>query len=43
MRIDKKARAGILRFIVLDEIGKPTIMHSPTDEILFTAFQEIAQ
>lgn len=43
MRIDKKSRAGNLRFIVLDEVGKPTIMHSPTDEILFTAFQEIAQ
>lgn len=43
MRIDKKARAGNLRFVVLDEIGKPNIMLSPTDEILFTAFQEIAQ
>ena len=43
MRIDKKARAGNLRFIVLDEVGKPRVMHSPTDEILFTAFQEIAQ
>ena len=42
IRIDKKARAGSLRFIVLDEIGKPRIMHAPTDEILFTAFQEIA-
>lgn len=43
MRIDKKARAGNLRFIVLDELGKPRVMHAPTDEILFTAFQEIAQ
>jgi 3-dehydroquinate synthase len=43
MRIDKKARAGNLRFVVLDEIGKPRIMHAPTDEILFTAFQEIAE
>ena len=43
MRIDKKARAGSLRFIVLDEIGKPRIMHAPTDEILFTAFQELAE
>jgi 3-dehydroquinate synthase len=43
MRIDKKSRSGNLRFVVLDQIGKPTIMHSPTDEILFTAFQEIAQ
>ena len=43
MRVDKKARAGSLRFIVLDEIGKPRIMHAPTDEILFTTFQEIAE
>lgn len=43
MRIDKKSRGGALRFVVLDDIGKPTIMHAPTDEILFAAFQEISQ
>lgn len=43
MRIDKKARFGVLRFVVLDRIGRPTIMQSPTEEIMFTAFQEIAQ
>jgi 3-dehydroquinate synthase len=43
MRVDKKSRGGNLRFTVLDQIGKPTIMHAPTDEILFAAFQEIAQ
>lgn len=43
MKVDKKSRGGNLRFVVLDEIGKPTIMHSPTEEILFTAFQEIAK
>lgn len=43
MQIDKKARGGNLRFVVLDEIGKPTIMLAPTEEILFAAFQEIAQ
>jgi 3-dehydroquinate synthase len=42
MRIDKKSRGGNLRFVVLDQIGKPTIMNGVTDEILFTAFQEIA-
>jgi 3-dehydroquinate synthase len=42
MRIDKKSRGGSLRFVVLDQIGKPTIMNAVTDEILFTAFQEIA-
>jgi 3-dehydroquinate synthase len=43
MQIDKKSRGGNLRFVVLDEIAKPTIMHAPTEEILFAAFQEIAQ
>ena len=43
MQVDKKSRGGNLRFVVLDEIGKPTIMHAPTEEILFAAFQEIAQ
>lgn len=43
MKIDKKSRAGSLRFVVLDAIAKPTIMHSPAEEILFAAFQEIAQ
>jgi 3-dehydroquinate synthase len=43
MRIDKKSRGGNLRFVVLDHVGKPTIMQGVTDEILFTAFQEIAE
>ena len=42
MQLDKKSRAGVLRFVVLDEIAKPTIMQAPTEEILFAAFQEIA-
>lgn len=42
MQIDKKARSGVLRFVVLDEIGRPTIMQAPTDEMLFAAFGEIA-
>lgn len=43
MRLDKKSRGGNLRFVVLDDIGKPAIMHAPTEEILFAAFQEIAK
>jgi 3-dehydroquinate synthase len=43
MQIDKKSRGGNLRFVVLDEVGKPTIMHAPTEEILFAAYQEIAE
>lgn len=43
MQRDKKSRAGNLRFIVLDAIGKPTVLTAPTNEILFTAYQEIAE
>jgi 3-dehydroquinate synthase len=41
MQRDKKSRAGQLRFVVLDDITKPTIMTAPTNEMLFAAYQEI--
>lgn len=43
MQRDKKARAGTLRFVVLDDLAKPTIMTAPTPEMLFAAFQEIVE
>ena len=43
MQVDKKSRGGNLRFVVLDDVGKPTIMHAPTEEILYAAYQEIAK
>ncbi|THG33045.1 3-dehydroquinate synthase [Naasia lichenicola] len=42
MRRDKKARGAMLRFIVLDDIGKPTVLRAPEDQLLFAAYQEIA-
>lgn len=41
MQRDKKSRAGTLRFVVLDAIGKPTIMAAPAPELLHAAYQEI--
>jgi len=41
MQRDKKSRAGTLRFVVLDDLAKPTIMTAPTPEMLFAAFQEV--
>lgn len=41
MKKDKKGRAGMLRFVILDGIGRPGILEAPTDELLFTAFQAI--
>jgi 3-dehydroquinate synthase len=43
MQRDKKSRSGNLRFVVLDDIAKPTIMSAPTPEMLFAAFQEIVE
>ncbi len=41
MQRDKKARAGMMRFIVLDEVGKPRVLAGPEEATLFTAYQEI--
>lgn len=41
MRKDKKTRAGVLRFIVLDDIGKPTVLTGPEDALLFAAYQDV--
>ena len=42
MRRDKKARAGLLRFVLLDGIGRTSVLNGPEDHLLFTAFQELA-
>lgn len=42
MQRDKKARAGHLRFIVLDDIAKPSVLTAPDESLLYLAYQEIA-
>jgi len=42
MQRDKKARGSMLRFIVLDAIGRPTVLAGPEPALLFAAYQEIA-
>ncbi len=41
MQRDKKTRSGMLRFVVLDDIGKPTMMEGPDASLLFSAYQAI--
>ncbi|MGG5174284.1 3-dehydroquinate synthase [Pseudarthrobacter sp. J1763] len=43
MRRDKKARGDLLRFVVLDGVGRPGILDVPDTSLLFAAYQEIAQ
>lgn len=42
MRRDKKSRAGTLRFIALDGIGKTRVVTAPTEEALMAAYGEIS-
>lgn len=41
MQRDKKSRGGMLRFILLDDIGKPTVLQAPDESLLFAAYQEV--
>lgn len=43
MQRDKKARSGMLRFVVLDGIGRPGMLNAPSNETLFTAYQAIVE
>ncbi|MGV0800317.1 3-dehydroquinate synthase, partial [Mycolicibacterium elephantis] len=40
---DKKTRAGVLRFVVLDGLGKPGRLEGPDPSLLAAAYSEIAE
>ncbi len=41
MRVDKKSRGKQLRFVVLDDIGRPTVLSGPSEEHLRAAYTAI--
>ena len=43
MRIDKKSRGSILRFIVLEQVGKPAILEAPDAALLIAAHGKLGQ
>ena len=43
MRVDKKARAATLRFVVLDGLGKPGILNGPDEQMLTQAYAAVAR
>jgi 3-dehydroquinate synthase len=43
MRVDKKARADTLRFVVLDALAKPGILTGPDEGLLEQAYAEVAR
>ncbi len=42
MQKDKKARGGVVRFVVLDAPGKARVLAIPDESVLFAAYQELA-
>jgi 3-dehydroquinate synthase len=42
MRVDKKTRGAMLRFVVLSGLAEPGILEAPSDELLEAAYQEVA-
>jgi 3-dehydroquinate synthase len=41
MRVDKKARGDLLRFVVLDGLARPSVLEGPSEELLRAAYAEI--
>ena len=42
MRVDKKARGSVLRFVVLDGLAEPAILTAPDEKLLRAAFDEVS-
>ena len=42
MRVDKKTRGDMLRFVVLDDIGRPSRLEGPDPQLLAAAWSEVA-
>nr|BFE66515.1 3-dehydroquinate synthase [Dactylosporangium thailandense] len=42
MRVDKKARGSMLRFVVLDALAAPGTLEGPSDELLRAAYTAVA-
>ena len=43
MRVDKKARADTLRFVVLDGLAQPGVLTGPSDDLLRQAYEAVAR
>ncbi|WP_229398460.1 3-dehydroquinate synthase [Micromonospora okii] len=43
MRVDKKTRGSVLRFVVLDRLARPAILEGPDDELLAAAYREVSR
>jgi 3-dehydroquinate synthase len=42
MRLDKKARGDLLRFVILDGVARPSVLEGPDPALLAAAYAEVA-
>ncbi|MGH3508131.1 MAG: 3-dehydroquinate synthase [Nocardioidaceae bacterium] len=43
MKVDKKARGDLLRFVVIEQVGRPAILEGPDPALLVAAYAEISR
>jgi 3-dehydroquinate synthase len=43
MRIDKKSRGDLMRFVVLEQLGRPVVLEGPSPDLLHRAFGSVRQ
>jgi 3-dehydroquinate synthase len=43
MKVDKKSRGDLLRFIVLDGLARPTVLEGPDPAVLLAAYGEVSE
>ncbi|MBA3311341.1 MAG: 3-dehydroquinate synthase [Nocardioidaceae bacterium] len=43
MRVDKKARGDLLRFVIIERLGRPAILEGPDPALLAAAYAEISR
>ncbi|MFT4008563.1 MAG: 3-dehydroquinate synthase [Nocardioidaceae bacterium] len=42
IKVDKKSRGDLLRFVVLEDVGKPVVLEGPDPALLTAAFAEVS-
>lgn len=43
IKVDKKSRGDLLRFVVLEDVGRPVVLEGPDPALLTAAYAEISQ
>ena len=42
MKVDKKSRGDLLRFVIIEQVGRPAILEGPDPALLTAAYAEVS-